>query len=69
MNNDIKIAPSILYDFSNLKNEIIDIEKAGADFIHLDGGWPLCTKFNFWPPINKIYPRINKISLRCSFNG
>ena len=37
MNNDIKIAPSILAsDFSNLKNEIIDIEKAGADFIHLD---------------------------------
>lgn len=32
-----KISPSILSaDFSNLGQEIIDIEKAGADYIHID---------------------------------
>jgi len=37
MNNDVKIAPSILSaDFSNLGKEIIDIDKAGADWMHLD---------------------------------
>ena len=36
MNSKIKIAPSILAcDFSNLSNEIVEIDKAGADFIHL----------------------------------
>ena len=33
----VKIAPSILSaDFANLKNEIIALEKAGADMIHID---------------------------------
>ena len=33
----IKIAPSILSaDFSDLKNEIIAVDKAGADLIHID---------------------------------
>jgi len=33
----IKIAPSILSaDFCNLTREIVDVEKAGADWIHLD---------------------------------
>ena len=33
----IKISPSILSaDFANLGNEIRDIEKAGADYIHID---------------------------------
>ena len=37
MNNNVIIAPSILSaDFSNLGKEIIDIDKAGADWIHLD---------------------------------
>ncbi|MCT2538013.1 ribulose-phosphate 3-epimerase [Aquibacillus koreensis] len=32
-----KIAPSILSaDFANLQNEIIDVEKGGADYIHVD---------------------------------
>lgn len=32
-----KIAPSILSaDFANLKQEIIDVEKGGADYIHVD---------------------------------
>ena len=33
----VKIAPSILSaDFANLKNEIVALEKAGADMIHID---------------------------------
>lgn len=37
MNSGIKVAPSILSaDFSRLGEEIIAVEKAGADMIHLD---------------------------------
>ncbi|MGL4366030.1 MAG: ribulose-phosphate 3-epimerase, partial [Cetobacterium sp.] len=37
MKKDIKIAPSILSaDFSQLGNEVIAIDKAGADYIHID---------------------------------
>ena len=37
MNNPIKISPSILSaDFSKLGNEVISLEKAGADYIHID---------------------------------
>ncbi len=37
MDNEILIAPSILSaDFSNLESELKDVEKAGADFIHVD---------------------------------
>ena len=37
MNNLIKISPSILSaDFSKLGNEVISLEKAGADYIHID---------------------------------
>lgn len=33
----VKIAPSILAaDFENLENEIEEVEKAGADYIHID---------------------------------
>ena len=33
----VKIAPSILAaDFENLENEIKEVEKAGADYIHID---------------------------------
>ena len=35
--NNVLISPSILAaDFSKLGQEIIDIDKAGADWIHLD---------------------------------
>ena len=35
--SNIKISPSILSaDFSKLGNEIQNLEKAGADFIHID---------------------------------
>ena len=37
MNDLIKISPSILSaDFSKLGNEVISLEKAGADYIHID---------------------------------
>ena len=37
MNSAIKISPSILSaDFSKLGNEVISLEKAGADYIHID---------------------------------
>ena len=37
MKNSIKISPSILSaDFSNLGSEVISLEKAGADYIHID---------------------------------
>ena len=37
MNKEVKIAPSILSaDFSKLGQEIIDVDKAGCDFIHID---------------------------------
>jgi len=37
MNNLIKISPSILSaDFGKLGNEVISLEKAGADYIHID---------------------------------
>ena len=33
----IKISPSILSaDFSKLGNEVVSLEKAGADYIHID---------------------------------
>ena len=37
MDNMIKISPSILSaDFSKLGSEVIALEKAGADYIHID---------------------------------
>ena len=37
MNNSIKISPSILSaDFSKLGEEVLSLEKAGADYIHID---------------------------------
>ncbi len=37
MNDMIKISPSILSaDFSKLGNEVVSLEKAGADYIHID---------------------------------
>ena len=37
MTNSIKISPSILSaDFSKLGSEVISLERAGADYIHID---------------------------------
>ena len=37
MNNRVKIAPSILSaDFGKLAEQVIEVTKAGADYIHVD---------------------------------
>ena len=37
MSNLVKISPSILSaDFSKLGSEVLALEKAGADYIHID---------------------------------
>ena len=37
MKNEVKISPSILSaDFSKLSEEILSLEKGGADMIHVD---------------------------------
>ena len=37
MSSSIKISPSVLSaDFSKLGNEVMSLEKAGADYIHID---------------------------------
>ena len=66
----VKIAPSILAaNFSKLGEEVLEVEKAGAELIHIDVmDGHFVPNITMGPIVVEALTTFDKITFRCSFN-